>query len=596
MENGINSNEVTHDKLLKYYEDAESSTYDARTASNKARDYFDGKQWTSEEKKELNNRKQPALVKNRIKSKVNYLTGAEVQTRTDPRAYPRTPEHSEEAESVTDALRFVWDNADGDEIRSEVKEEQIVEGIGAAEVIGEKRGDDVEIVINHIPFDRFFYDPHSRKKDFSDARYKGIIAWMDFAVAKEKYSNKVDVIEATQDSGDSTDESYDDRPREQCWINASRKRVKVIQLYWQENGTWMVSHLTKGGYLIDPIESPYVDEYGKPDCPIEAVSAYVDRENNRYGVVADMISPQDEVNKRSSKALHLLNTRQARYDKNYMGNMTKEQIRAELAKPDGIIDAPREAFEILQTNDMAAGNLQLLQEAKMEMEVTGPNASMQGKQDGDQSGRAILAQQQGGMVEISRLLDSGRNWDRRMYRQIWNRIRQYWTEQKWIRVTDDDKGARFVGLNQPLTVRDEIEMELQNIPEGPERDFVQQELMKNDPQLDQVVGIRNEVARMDVDIIVQESPDMVNLQGEEFEQLSAMAAGGYPVPPQMIIETSSLSQDKKDQIIEQMGQPNPIAEAMQQIEIEGRAEEVRETQSKTLLNRAKAQSEAQPSI
>lgn len=596
MENGINSDKTTHDKLLKYYEEAESSTHEARAAANKARDYFDGKQWTSEEKAELAKRKQPALIKNRIKSKVNYLTGAEVQTRTDPKASPRTPKHSEEVESVTEALRFVWDKANGDEVRSEVKEEQIVEGIGAAEVIGERRGDDVEIVINHIPFDRFFYDPHSRKKDFSDARYKGIIAWMDLAVAKEKYSDKVDVIEATQDSGDSTDESYDDRPREQCWINANRKRVKVIQLYWQEKNIWKVAHFTKGGFLIDPIESPYVDEYGKPDCPIEAVSAYIDRENNRYGVVSDMISPQDEVNKRSSKALHLLNTRQARYDKNRMGNMTPEQIRAELAKPDGIIDAEKEAFEILQTNDMAAGNLQLLQEAKMEMEITGPNASMQGKQDGEQSGRAIIAQQQGGMVEISRLLDSGRNWDRRVYRQIWHRVRQYWTEQKWIRVTDDDKGTRFVGLNQPITVRDEIEMQLKDIPEGAEREFIQGELMKNDPQLDQVVGIRNEVARMDVDIIVQEAPEMVNLQGEEFEQLSAMVANGYPVPPQLIIETSSLSQEKKDQIIEQMEQPNPMQRVMQQIEIEGKAAEVEETQSKTVLNQAKAQREVQPNI
>ena len=594
MENGINSDKVTHDKLLKYYEDAESTTYEARAASNKARDYYDGKQWTAAEEAELKKRKQPALVKNRIKSKVNYLTGAEVQTRTDPKAYPRTPEHSEDAEAVTDALRYVWDNADGDEVRSEVKEEQIVEGIGAAEVIGESRGNDVEIVVNHIPFDRFFYDPHSRKRDFSDARYKGIIAWMDLSVAREKYTGKEDVLTATQEN--SLDESSSDRPREKSWVSNDRKRVKVIQLYWQEKGSWQVAHFTRGGFLIDPIESPYVDEYGNPDCPIEAVSAYIDRENNRYGVVADMISPQDEVNKRSSKALHLLNTRQARYDKNYTGNMTPEQIRAELAKPDGIIDAPDKAFEILQTNDMAAGNLQLLQEAKLEMEVVGPNASMQGKQEGNQSGRAIIAQQQGGMVEISRLLDSGRNWDRRMYRQIWNRVRQYWTEEKWIRVTDDTKGARFVGLNQPLTVRDEIEMELQNIPEGPEREFVQQELMKNDPQLDQVVGIRNEVARMDVDIIVQESPDMVSLQGEEFEQLTNMAASGYPVPPQLIIETSSLSQDKKDQILEQMAQPNPMQEAMQQIEIEGKAAEVEETQSKTVLNQAKAQSEVQPNI
>ena len=39
-------------------------------------------------------------------------------------------------------------------------------------------------------------------------------------------------------------------------------------------------------------------------------SGYVDRDNNRYGAIKDMIGPQDEINKRRSKALHLLTMRQ----------------------------------------------------------------------------------------------------------------------------------------------------------------------------------------------------------------------------------------------------------------------------------------------
>lgn len=589
-----NSLEETHAKLLRYYEDAEEATYESRQKAFKARDYYDGIQYTPAELAELAKRKQPPIVKNRIKGKVNYLTGAEVQGRTDPKAYPRTPKHSKEAETVTDALRFVWENADGDEIRSEVKENQIIEGIGAAEVIGEVKGDDVEIVINQIPYDRFFYDPHSRKKDFSDARYLGIIAWMDISAAKEKYPNKTDVIEATQDSSTSLHDTDEDKPAK-SWISSNRKRVKVIQIYWRKGKEWEVSHFTKGGYLIDPMPSPYLDEYGVPDCPIEAVSGYVDRDNNRYGVVSDMISPQDEVNKRSSKALHLLNTRQARYDKHKMNEQSPEKIRAELAKPDGIIEAEDGAFEILPTNDMAMGNLQLLQEAKMEMEVTGPNASMQGRDSRDLSGRAILAQQQGGMVEISRILDSGRNWDRRMYRQIWNRVRQYWTEEKWIRVTDNDRGARFVGLNQPMTLRSQAMDQLEAEPDSPQKDRAMMQVQNDpDPRLDAVVGIKNNVAEMDVDIIIEEVPEIVNLQMEDFQALVKMASTGYPIPPQLLIELAPISQDKRDQILEQMNQPNPAQQAMQELEIKGKAADIDETNSKVILNEAKARSEMMP--
>ena len=50
-------------------------------------------------------------------------------------------------------------------------------------------------------------------------------------------------------------------------------------------------------------------------CPLFMQSAYVDRNNNRYGEVRPMISPQDEINKRRSKALHLLTMRQTKAER-----------------------------------------------------------------------------------------------------------------------------------------------------------------------------------------------------------------------------------------------------------------------------------------
>jgi hypothetical protein len=56
-------------------------------------------------------------------------------------------------------------------------------------------------------------------------------------------------------------------------------------------------------------DQPYVDQDGESYCPWIFESANVDRENNRYGEMRHLIDPQDEVNKRRSKALHLLNSR-----------------------------------------------------------------------------------------------------------------------------------------------------------------------------------------------------------------------------------------------------------------------------------------------
>jgi len=67
-----------------------------------------------------------------------------------------------------------------------------------------------------------------------------------------------------------------------------------------------------------------------------------------------------------------------------------------------------------------------------------------------------MAKQQGGMIEITALTDHLHLLTREVYRHIWMRIRQFWTEEKWIRVTDDERNVRFVGLNRPITLEERL--------------------------------------------------------------------------------------------------------------------------------------------
>jgi len=121
----------------------------------------------------------------RIKPKVDFLLGMERQTRTDPKAFPRTPAHEDAAEAATDSIRYVLDNNEFDYTRSDVFENMLVEGTGGAEVIVNVGKKGPEIVINQYPWDRLFWDPHSRRRDFSDAKYLGAVVWMDYEDARE---------------------------------------------------------------------------------------------------------------------------------------------------------------------------------------------------------------------------------------------------------------------------------------------------------------------------------------------------------------------------------------------------------------------------
>ena len=536
--------QLPFDKLKPLVESGIDATAAARASSERDRDYYDGHQWTDEEVAAIKRRKQPLVTINRIKRKIDAMVGIEQRSRTDPRAYPRHPGAEQAADVATKALVFVDDQTRFDSLRSAAFENMLVEGYGGVEVGAEEVNGQIEVTITRLRWEEIVFDPYSREKDFSDANWIGCIKWMtlDQAVALygKEHEELLEAAMALPNDGD----TYDDRPQNAHtphWGDKRRRRVRVAQLYYRNGGRWYLSVFTGAGEIIGS-ESPYEDEHGNSTCPIVLMTAYIDRQNRRYGVVNDMISAQDEVNKRRSKLLHLLNTRQTSGVK---GAVSARKVKEELAKPDGHVEVNPEAadmaaelrmpaFQVLPTNDMAAGQFQLLVESKDEIDKVGPNASLIGQLQGQQSGRAIMAQQQAGLVELAPIYDSLRDWTLRCYRAMWARVRQYWTDERWIRITDQFQAPEFIQINvmqgfDPFTMQPIIE---------------------------------NAVALMDVDIVIDDAPDYATLQQETLEQLISLREAGVPVPPELIIEAAPIR--NKARINEAIQEAQQQQAAMQQ--------------------------------
>ena len=589
-------------KIVQFFEEAEWETITPRKQSEIDRDYYDGHQWTKEERLELADRGQPCLTINKIQPKVNFLTGHEIQSRVDPKAFPRnTPDDEEAAQAATDAIRFVVEKQDGEEKFSDAYENMLIEGFGGIEVTAErKKSGQFEIELKHWPWDRLFYDPHSRKHDFSDARYKGGVIWKDEDDAKAKWPDKIKEIEGTVASAgvqQGHDDTYEDRPR---WVqstgkgDAARNRIRVVQIYWQEGDEWWWAIYTKGGILEGGSKVIFVDDDGESVCPLIMQSVYVDRENNRYGEVRRLRDIQDEINHRRSALLHQLTVRQVRSEKGAVDNVQK--ARKEIARKDGWIETnPGKQFEILTNIDQTSGQAALLQESKDEMELAGPNAALSGKQGGDPSGRAILASQQGGIIELTQTLNRFRHLKLRVYRHIWMLIRQFWGEQRWVRVTDDEANVRFVGFNRPMTIADEIEERSQKIEENGGDPAQDEELVAMAQAIDQgqidpnqFVRMENVPAEMDMDIILDEGPDIVTIQQEQFDQLVTLASSGIQdIEGEDIIKMSSLR--NKDEVlkrIEARKQSGAQASPADELLLEKLAAEVQKLRSEAEKNRA----------
>lgn len=592
---------------VQWVEDAEEASETARKLAERDRDFYDNKQWTAAEEAALAKRNQPPAIDNRIKPKVDFLRGVERRLRTDPKAFPRTPVHEQDSESATDSVRFVCDNNDWDTIRSRVWDNLVIEGMGGAEVLVRPTPDGrFEITIVYVHWDRIGYDPHSREPDFSDARYRYIVVWMDEDDAVTIWPEKRDIIENSF-VGATTTDTYDDTPKFSVWADRKRKRVRVVQMHYRQGDEDWQCTFVKGGHLDEPAPSPYLDEDGQPESSLHLTSAYIDRDGNRYGYVRPMISPQEGINKRKSKALHLINTNQVVTDGNVTvgdgGAPDLNKLKAEAAKPDGVFKIePNGRLEFNRNMDLLSGQMALLQEDKQAIDALGPNQSLLGNVEGE-SGRAIQAKQQGGFVEMEPLTDAHRQFARSIYRAIWNRIRQFWTEERWIRVTDDERNLRWVGLNETLRSR-LVRLEQEEGPEASAQALrqISPPLVPGDPRLEQVVG--NNLAELDVDIWLDEGPDIITLRDEQFDKLFRLYELGLLTREEadLLVEASDLR--NKEQILERMrGTPEEqeaaaaaaaeqrqVEQAATQLQLRGAAAEVEKTEAE--VDKTQAETDA----
>lgn len=539
-----------HSKLIRWVNEADTTTIDTRNLSERSRNYYDSNQITDAERRVLIQRKQAPVVINRVKPKVDSLMGMERANRTTAKAQPRTPKHTKGAEAATESVRFCLQDNMYERVRSDTWENMLIEGTGGVEIIVKPQGDAFKVILRHIMWDRLIYDPHSRRKDFSDARFLGQVVWMDYDEAVAKYPGAEDVLQSMQ-TGSST---YDDQPR---WMDNTRRRVKIVELYYQRSdGDWWYACFTYGGYCESPKKSPYVNEEGETEHAYEFSSLFVERDGGRYGAMKQLLDIQDEINKRRSKALHLNSVRQVRLEKGAVDDLNK--VRQELAKPDGVIETtPGMEFEILKTGDMLAGQFNLLSEAKMEIDSIGANSATMGKDKTVQSGVALRQRAMTGQTELAPMFDMLKNMDIRVYRKVWNRIKQYWKEEMWLRVTDDENNLKFVGLNKPMTQGEMMLKQAQEAGAPPEALDQMKKQIALDPAMQQIVSTENEIVTMDVDIIMDEAPDTITQEVEDFQAMAEMVKSGFPLPPEAVIMASPLS--NKDKIIKMMkAQPQKL--------------------------------------
>lgn len=520
--------EVTFDlaQLKKLYQEARDNTQTARQKAETCQDYYDNKQYSPDQLKTLRKRKQPENYNNCIAPAVNGTLGILEQGQSDPRAFPRNDEDQDSSEVATDSLRYAADNSRWPRTRLQVARNYLIGGIGAVIVEVDEKGDPWPRIIRQ---GEFLYDPHSRDYDFEDARFMGIAKWMYVDLVKARYPD----ADIDPESIAPTTVTFDDedKPRS-AWTDPKRNRVLVVEMYIQKNGWHKVCFY--GGAILSAEVSPYLDDEGKPTNPIVAQSCFVDRDNARYGIVEGMIPRQDEINMSGSRALHLLNSRRVQITDPAGPDQDANLIREEAARPDGVLPYGVVAAD---NGDLTQFQFLRMQQAKADIDRMGPNPATLGREGASASGRSHLVRREAGLTELAVVLVGIEDLDLRVFRQMWMRIKQFWNAAKTVRVTDDIGAPKFLMVNEPVT------QEVPGIVMGPD----------GQPTIGTqtvVVEVKNRPAEMDMDIIIENSPDTATLAAEQFSEIMKLVPiyGPAAFPLKLVIKASALP--KKRELLE----------------------------------------------
>jgi hypothetical protein len=537
-------------RVKGFYEEAvQAPAYKTWLAEAKrAWAFYDGDQWTAEETDKLESYGQAPIVINKIASKVDNIAGTEIASRTRIVYRSRSGEAGEEetAKALSDLALFVAERNDQSIELSSLFKAGLITGISWLDV-GVEEGDEGKLIFNRYENElSVVWDAHAQRMDYSDARFVCRERWLDAEAIKHLFpESSAPLLSDTQADvrrrfGTTTQGIAYHNPDRNLWrvVEVQYKQTETLYRVRLANGdvavTFDKSEAARMGTVVDSAFAPrvYIAYYSGNVLLDHTPLPYLHNrftlvpflfKRNRstgapYGVVKTAIDPQRELNKRRSKAMHLLNTAQIIADVDAVDD--PHTLAREAARPDGLIlKRPGKDLRIIRNTELAGSQVSVMEKASLDIqEVMGVFDEAVGRTSNATSGVAIQSRQMASTTNQMFAFDALRRTKKTLGLMVLSLIRQFFTTEMTIQITDNLSAPRLVRLNQPL-------LDAQGHPVV---DDAGQKVLVND--------VRTGV----FDIHVEEVADALSSRELELAQLHMLMQAGVPVPPQILVEASTL--------------------------------------------------------
>lgn len=302
------------------------------------------------------------------------------------------------------------------------------------------------------------------------------------------------------------------------------------------------------------------------------------RRGRPFGMVRNLLSPQEQLNKIASQELHIVNTTANSgwmVESGSLVGMTVDDLEEHGAETGLVVEYARGTNPPLkiQPNQIPTGLDRISQKAALNIKaISGINDSMLGSDSAEVSGVAIQAKQNRGAIMIQVPLDNLRKCRQYLAEKILNLLQTFYTEQRVIQVTNE---------SDPMKPREQMVIN-EMTPEG---------------------QIINDLTLGEYDVVVATAPARDSFDEVQFAEALNLRQVGVAIPDDAIIEYSHLARKgelaKRIRMItgvEQSPEQQEIGAmqqqmAMQQLQLEiAKLEaEVKKIQSEAAVNIAKVQ-------
>lgn len=584
-------------------------------------DYYDNLQWDPEDAAVLRERGQMPLVYNEVAPMVDWLIGTERRARVDWRVLPRTEDDVELADTKTKVLKYVADVNRVAFLRSRAFADAIKAGVGWMD--DGARDDPTQDILysKYEDWRNVLWDSSAYEHDLSDARYLFRWRWVDEDVALLMFPGRAnEVLRGVEEATHRTTDGWE----EETWYtahdlysiktgtlyaaghgelaDAKRRRVKLIECQYRKPArVQVVAEGPMRGAILHPADQALADAVGRDG------SAIVDRmmmrvhfavftesallamgpspyRHNRfsltpvwcyrrsrdrlpYGVIRRVRDMQQDLNKRASKALFMLNTNQIVAEEGATEDW--DTLRDEADRPDGVlIHKAGRKLELRRDTDAATGQIQMMELATRSIQRSGGVADENmGRQTNAVSGEAIKARQLQGSVVTTEPFDNLRLATQVQGEKQLSLVEQWYTQEKVIRLTGAKGALEWVRVNVP------------------------------EVQPDGSVRYINDITASMADFVVSEQDYNGTLRQVMFDSLNQLATR---LPPEVSLRVMTIAMEfsdlpNKDEIAEQIRKitgerdpnkeltPEEAAQEQQQAQMQAEAMEMQRETARAAL-------------